>query len=315
MASSPFSDRPFVVPVLATVVAAVLLLSPGCQDPTVDVLQPTDQFQFSLFGTLNVAADTQVIRVEPLDDSMQIGSPRDLNATVVLENSDSGEEIPLRDSLTTFGTGSAAVHNFWTTHAIQPSTTYRVVVLREGMPVTTATTQTPSSPPFLTHTVIPDTALKLPCVFSDNPNLELKSQNSFRITVQNVNRIAAVEAIYPIPDAPPRSSRFFNHFDGIEEDEEGRLTVSVFYRPDLVDLNPNPPPPPQMKSECASRSDFARPFVQVEVAAGGPDWPAWRDAPLNAIARPDTFSNVQGGHGFVGGTYSDTIEVPVIGRE
>ncbi len=314
MASAPRPPHPLVL-LLAAITAAGLLLVGGCEDPTVDVLQPNDQFQFSLFGTLNVAADTQVIRVEPLDDSMQVGAPRDLNASIVLENRDTGEEIRLHDSLATFGTEPILVHNFWTTHSIQPSTTYRVVVLREGTPVTTATTQTPANPPLLAHTAIPDTALKLPCTFSDNPNIELRSENSFKITVQDVHRIAAVGVTYPIPNAPPRTPRTFNHYENVEESDEEGLIVSVFYRPDLVDLNPNPPPPPRMQPECASQSDFARPSVKVEVAAGGPDWPEWRDVPLNEIARPDTFSNVQNGHGFVGGTYSDTIEVPVIARE
>lgn len=314
MAPVSCQNRPFVVSALTAVVTAILLLAPGCKDPTVDVLQPTDEFQFSLFGTLNVAADTQVIRAEPLDDSMQVGAPRNLNATVVLENVDSGETISLQDSASTFGDGSVRVHNLWTTHAIQPSTTYRVVVRREEKAVATATTTTPTRPPLLTHTAFPDTAVKLPCTFSDNPNIERKSENSFRVTVQDVERIAAVKVMYLIPEAPPRTPRAFNHFEDITK-EEGLRFISVFYRPDLVASNPNPPPPPQSQDECASRSDFARPLARVEVAAGGPDWPEWRNVSLNDIARPDTFSNVRGGHGFIGGTYSDTIDVPVIPRE
>jgi hypothetical protein len=314
MASSSRPPSVFVL-ALAAVVAASLSLAPGCKDPTVDVLRPDERFQFSLFGTLNVAADTQVIRVEPLDDSIQVGAPRNLDATVVLENLDSGEQISLQDSLTSFGDEPILVHNLWTTHPIEPATSYRVLVQREGEPVTTATTTTPAHPPTLTHTAIPDTAVKLPCTFSDNPNVQLESENTFRVTVQEANRIAAVEVTYPIPNAPSRAPRAFNHFDGVEQQEEGKFVISIFYRPDLVASNPNPPPPPQPQDECASRSAFARPFVQVEVAAGGPDWPQWLGVPINEIARPDTFSNVQGGHGFVGATYSDTVEVPVIERE
>lgn len=314
MASFSFRKRPVFVSGLAAFVAAALLLAPGCQDPTVDVLVPTDQFQFSLFGTLNVAADTQFIRIEPLDDSVQVGSPRTLDATVVLENLDNGNRTSLRDSLSTFGTDPIIVHNFWTTRPIQPSTSYRVVVRREGDPVATATTTTPAQPPNLAHTARPDTALRLPCTFPDNPNNQLKAQNSFTVTAQNVDRLASVVVTYPIPDAPPFSPRSVTHFEDIRQDEEGAFLISVFYRPDLVDLNPNPPPPPA-PPDCASQGDFSRLFAEVEVAAGGPDWPAWRGVPFNDIARPDTFSNVQGGHGFVGGTYSETIDVPVIARE
>lgn len=37
----------------------------GC-DPSVTVVNPSDQYHYSLFGALNVAADTQVVRVDPI---------------------------------------------------------------------------------------------------------------------------------------------------------------------------------------------------------------------------------------------------------
>ena len=291
----------------ATVATTLLIV--GCQDPTVDVLQPSPDFQFSLFGALDVAADTQVIRVEPLGDSTQIGAPEELGATVSLENLDTNEQIPLRDSLTDLG---VSVHNLWTTHPIEPATDYRVVVRSNGEPVTTATTTTPDRPPTLTHTAFPDTSLQLPCIFPENPNNERRPANTFTVTAQDVDRIAVVEAFYPLMGAPPTAPRVFTHLDGVEQDED-LFIISIFYREDLVRSNPNPPPPPAMR-DCASPSDFARPFAEVIVAAGGPDWPAWQDAPLNEIARPDSFSNVEGGNGFVGAVYSDTVQVPVAQR-
>lgn len=300
------------LPILASLIAASLLLVPGCKDPTVDVLKPSDQFQFSLFGTLNVAADTQVVRIEPLGDSTQIGAPRDLGATAFLENLDSGEQIPLQDSLTNVG---VPVHNLWTTHPIQPSTDYRVVVQSEGETVTTATTTTPARPPDLTHTVAPDTALRLPCVFAENPNVDRRAENTFTVTARSVDKIAAVEVRYPIPSAPLRAQRFFNHSGSVEKGEDGDFTLSVFYRRDLVLSNPEniAPEDPRMRT-CVGINDFASLYAVVAVSAGGPDWPKWRGVPINEIARPDTFSNVQGGHGFVGGIYSDTVRVPVAER-
>jgi len=312
MARSSTHHQPFARSIVASLLAAALLLVPGCQDPTVDVLRPSDQFQFSLFGALDVAADTQVIRVEPLGDSTQIGAPETLGATVVLENLDSGEQIPLNDSLTNLG---VPVHNLWTTRPIQPSTSYRVVVQSEGEPVTTATTTTPSQAPTLSRTVRPDTALRLPCVFPVNPNNSRRAANTFTVTATNIEEVAAVRVRYPIPSAPRRARRFFNHSDGIENDD-GEFIVSVFYRRDLVISNPDLPSPgnPMLQEECAGMDDFARPYAFVVVSAGGPDWPEWRGLPLDQIARPDSFSNVQGGHGFVGGIYSDTITVPVAER-
>jgi hypothetical protein len=50
-----------------------------CGDPDTEsfsalVLNPSDQYQFSLFGTLNVAADGRVVRVDPLGDTSRVGS-------------------------------------------------------------------------------------------------------------------------------------------------------------------------------------------------------------------------------------------------
>lgn len=309
MASCASRTQPRVAPVPAILVAAVLLLVSGCKDPTVDVFRPTDQFQFSLFGALDVAADTQVVRVEPLDDSIQVGAPPTLDATLILENLDSGEQIRLQDSLATFGSDPVVVHNFWTTHSIEPSTSYRIAVRREGEPVATATTTTPARAPELS---VGGTALELPCIFPEDPNDQLKPQNSFRVVARNVDRLASVVVTYPIPDASPFIPRSVPHLKGAEKFED-LFRITVFYRPDLVALNPDQAAPSREPS-CASQSDFARPSVKVAVAAGGPDWPKWRGAPLDEIARPDSFSNVQGGHGFVGATYSDTVEVPVLGR-
>jgi hypothetical protein len=310
------SRQRFGLPVLTAFIAAALLLVPGCGDPIVNVLKPSDQFQFSMFGVLDVAADTQVIRIEPLGDSTQIGAPRELDATVVLENLDNGEQIPLQDSVTTFGTRPTLVHNLWTTHPIQPATSYRVAVQRNGEPVTTATTTTPSQPPNLTHTAFPDTALTLPCVFPVNPNNQREAANTFTVTAQDIDRIASAKVIYPIPGEPDLGPApdAFDHLKGVEKDED-LFKISVFYRPDLVDVNPNQPPPPRMQDECASRQDFSSPYALVAVAAGGPDWPEWRGLSLDEIARPDSFSNVQGGTGFVGGIYPDTVRVPLRERE
>lgn len=296
----------------AVLLIATLLLTPSCE-PTVSVLNPSDQYRFSLFGALNVAAERQVIRVEPLGDSTQIGAPAEFNGTVVLKNLDSGTQVTLNDSLTTVGRRDAQVHNFWTTHPIQPATSYRVTVRSEGEAVTTATTTTPPRAPDLSH----NDGFRLPCSFprSGSSN-ELRPQNTFIVRTGNVERIASANVIYPITyqtnDGPLRTRNVYSHYRTI--DENGDLfEISVFYRPDLANLNPDPPPGP--RRECAGREEFTHPHALVSVAAGGPNWPeGWRGLPLDQIANPDAFSNVKGGHGYVAGVYSDTIRVPIQDR-
>ena len=309
---APSSYRPPSACLFWTFVIVGLLL--GACDPSVDVIAPSDQYQYTLFGTLNVATDTQVIRVEPLGDSTRLGAPRTLNATVVLENLDTGTETSLRDSFATVGGGIAQVHNLWTTTPTQPGTRYRVTVRENGETVTTATTETPARPPSLRHdpTATDDQPFLLPCRLNarDTPS---ESENTFSVRAANVSSIAATEVIYPLTFLS-RDASTRDHLSGsAPTTQDNVFTVSVFYGRDLFDLNSANPD--GAGNGCVPVSAFEEPRALLAVTAGGPGWPAWLDAPLNDLARPDTFSNVEGGHGFVGGVYTDTLAVPIRRRE
>lgn len=290
--------------------AGGLLLLVGC-DPSVEVFEPSDQYRFSLYGTLNVAADTQAIRVDPIGDTTQYGAPPQIDATVTLENLDAGTQVTLQDSLATVGVGDYPVHNFWTTHPIRPATSYRIAVEQGGETVTSATTTTPPNAPDLAHRF----DFYLPCVFprpgSSDPR---RAPNTLDVIVRDVESVAAAQIIYPITYPRPgqdslQTRNAYNHYDDVTE--SGRyFEVSIFYRPALVELDPEPGPP----KECADREDFTHPYALVAVAAGGPNWPDWRGLPFDVYSRPDSLSNVQGGHGFVGGIYSDTMQVPIQDR-
>ncbi|MFB6097831.1 MAG: hypothetical protein ABEK84_01695 [Salinibacter sp.] len=284
-----------------------LFVPTGC-DPTVDVFRPSDQFRYSLYGALNVAADTQAIRVSPIDDTTQLGAPSSLDVTVFLRNLNTGERIPLRDSLSLLGTRDVPLHNFWTTHPIRPATSYRVVVQKQGEPVTTATTRTPARPPELSAGF----GFLLPCRFPGRfSNDSLKTENTFVVEARNVKRIAAADVIYSITYANSRDTVYlreeFTHYQDVE-DKGSYFEIPIFYRPELVKVNPYPSPLPT----CPPRTSFTHPYALVAVAAGGPNWPqGWRGLSLTQIANRDTFSNVHGGHGFVAGVYSDTVKVPI----
>jgi hypothetical protein len=278
----------------------------------VDVINPTERFRYSLFGTLDVAADTQYVRVEPLGDTTRIGALPELEGDVALQNLDTGERIPLRDSFDTVSGGLAQVHNVWTSHPIQPATTYRLLVEEQGDPVTTATTTTPSRAPTLRHNPdrTEDRSFRMPCELNSE-GYPLERENTFDVRVRDVEHIASVRVIYTVerPVADTVLARTFRHLDGVAYDEEQDLyRVSVFYGKDMLALR-------QRGATCLPPSQLANPYATVIVAAGGPDWPDWRGEALNELARPDTFSNVEGGHGFVGGIYSDTLRVPVQMRE
>lgn len=285
----------------AAVLAAVLLLPLGC-DPTVDVLGPSDQYRYSLFGTLDVAADTQIVRVEPLDDRVRVGAPQDIDVSVILENLDTGEQVSMRDSFAVVG-DSIRVHNFWTAHPIEPATSYRIAVQEGDSSVTTVTTETPAQSPELSH----NSSFYMPCDF------DIPGTQTFSVTVRNVDQVATANVIYPITRVDVQDTiqtlNEFEYYENVEEIEEDVFQVNVPYQQTLVELNPNSQR--GRGQECISEERFTEPHALAVIAVGGPDWPSWRGVPIDSLASPQSFTNVEGGHGFVGGVYSDTIEVPI----
>jgi hypothetical protein len=277
----------------------------------VDLLDPSEQYRYSLYGVLDVAADTQVIRVDPLGSPVEVGASPTFDATVTLRNLKSGETIPLQDSLTTLDAGSTQAHNFWTTRPIQPGTQYQVAVSKDNTVLTSATTTTPTQAPTLTV----GQPIYLPCAFPSVRNPDPSpSANTFIVFAQNAPHIAAATIQYPILEPLGEDSlRTWPAMDHNDEvtDEGNRFRIAIFYRQELVRFHPDPP---ANSLECPTEEYFFRPNARLIVSAGGPQWPEWRGASIDSLARPNTFSNVEGGHGFVGSVYTDTIQVPFADR-
>lgn len=275
--------------VFALIGAGGLLI--GC-DPTVQVGQESDRHHYSMFGILNPAQDTQWVRVEPLAPPTTEGAPRDLGATVTLQNRRTGQTWTLRDSVMEVFPGEPQ-HNFWTTAPIAPGTSYRLVVRGDEGDSTWATTTTPQSPP----TTIVQGAIYLPCLTS------IEEANTFDVRVQDVERLAALRVRY----FQTFGESVSYEFDWYEEvrGSGGEYVVQVNYLKNLRTTNR------RIGEPCIADSG------RVITAAGGPDWPEgvrYRNAPVSEVARPDSFTNVQGGLGMVAGVYTDTAFVPMRAR-
>jgi hypothetical protein len=121
------------------------ILASGCDHPF-EPYQEDVGAPFSIFGYLDLRADTQWIRVMPIRQSL-LADPAPVDAVVTLEEVGSGRIVTLRDSLFAFEDrgvdGVAYAHNFWTTERIQPGTTYRLEAVRSDGVASTATVETP----------------------------------------------------------------------------------------------------------------------------------------------------------------------------
>jgi hypothetical protein len=121
------------------------ILASGCDHPF-EPYQEDVGAPFSIFGYLDLRADTQWIRVMPIRQSL-LADPAPVDAVVTLEEVGSGRIVTLRDSLFAFEDrgvdGVAYAHNFWTTERIEPGTTYRLEAVRSDGVASTATVAMP----------------------------------------------------------------------------------------------------------------------------------------------------------------------------
>ncbi len=102
------------------------LLLHGCNQ-SFEPLAENDQYYFSIYGYLDVSADTQWVRIgiprETLDDQPDLSG-----ITVTVENMETGEIVELKDSLFT----PENFLNYWTTSEIENEQTYRIKVEGEN---------------------------------------------------------------------------------------------------------------------------------------------------------------------------------------
>ena len=265
------------------------LLLGGC-DTSVQPFISSDEYRYSVYGILDPAQDTQWVRVEPLEPPTSAGAAAEsLDVTVTLERKATGQTWTLRDSLFEVFRDELQ-HNFWTTAPISPSTSYRLTVRNAEGESTTATTTTPERPPSL-ETV---GSIRLPC--SSPPE-----SNQFGVILRKVDKLAALRMRYYQSVNGPPAVFEFDHYDDVSKmDDEYEATINYFQ--DLQSARRTP------GRNCIADS------AKAIVAAGGPDWPEWgrySDATVPVLARPDSFSNVEGGHGTLAGVYTDTVGVRI----
>lgn len=285
--------------VLAVIAALGLA---GC-DTSVAPIGPNDQY-YSMYALLDPGADTQFVRVEALRDSMQLGSPPTIDATVTLERVDDGADtsslprrVQLTDSFTTVS-ANTPVHLFWTALELQPSATYELRVERSDGKTSTARTTMPGRKP----TMELDNEPLLPCLEAVNEGVP-----NFVVNVTDIERLAGAYVIYPVYDQLVRRT---NSEDIVLDQDTFRVTVG--HVDDLVAIG-------GMENVldvggCPLRANFNADSILIAAATAGPDWPPAEDIDslsIDALARPDRVSNVTNGTGFVAGIWTDTLYAPI----
>ncbi|MDX1741802.1 MAG: hypothetical protein R3178_10930, partial [Rhodothermales bacterium] len=121
----------------------LLIITWGCDD-SVNPFVESDRY-FSVFGALDMKADTQYVRVIPLDTSLVVSEQEPIDARVFLTDLNVGSTVEWTDSLFVFRDGSRG-HVFYSPLRIQPEHRYRLEVVRSDGAASVAETTVPAIP-------------------------------------------------------------------------------------------------------------------------------------------------------------------------
>lgn len=261
---------------VAAAVLAVALAAGGCES-AFEPFEETD-VALSLFGYLDVAADTQWVRVSALRQG--VGASEPTGVAVTLEHLGTGERTALRDSAFRFPTG-AVVHNFWTARRVEPGTAYRLVATRPDGAAATVRLRTPPLFP------VPDLESGLsPFSSPSNP----PTGQSMRIT--GVEKLADLRIVFELSE--PDVTVVVNYLGKVQRTPDGALIVGTNTYADV-------------QRALGGRDTRVCPGLRratVFLAAATDAWPDLLGLDPEELALPSASSNVEGGLGYVGGVAS-----------
>lgn len=154
------------------------LLLTGCEEDVVAVLG-TDQ-PYTLWGVLNPLADTQFVRVFPIEGTLNAGTPEPLDAHFVSTDLETGEHRPWRDSVIIDERGIVG-HVFYAPFRVEHMHTYHLRITGQEEQSSSAEVEVPVQ----TNLTLgePDTTqgVLLPGYILNNPPHLVRSELTFRI--------------------------------------------------------------------------------------------------------------------------------------
>jgi len=271
---------------LVCTILLVLALG-GCEN----TIEPfSEDESYSVHGYLSLSRDTQFVRVRSLDRTLAEDAETSLNATVTLENLDSGATYQMQDSVIVFRDRASAVttHNFWVDLSVQPDTRYRLTV--EGAEGTTqATTLTPE-------------------------------QRDITPSPTGGNCLTPIDVEFKGVDAPRRvraaiefqaTGDFFRDSQTrfVRQSRDGPATLTFRMEEVLCEYvarQDEPRTPCLYESRC---SLLDRGSVTLRYTILGPEW--YGNAPRDTVPDPTTSPRVTNGLGFFGSVRRGGLQVDI----
>ncbi|MGM0588044.1 MAG: hypothetical protein ACQETE_06510 [Bacteroidota bacterium] len=261
-------------------IALLLISSLGC-DTSFDPLNDKHGYAFSMFGALDLHADTQWVRVMPIGEKLIPTDTSSSKVKVRLINEQTGESTPLQDSLFQFS-NDAHVWNYWTDKALDPNTEYTLIASSPEIGFSRATVSIPSA--------LPEPEVD----FNPNNSSGFISGSSPDSIVVNE---MTVHFQLPTPAGlGPITKLEISIMDRLIQGPQGKYSYFVNTSTLVRD-----------KLELPEGSPIVWRHRQVLLANGSSDWPNYGDLTEEEIKIPDVVSNVENGVGYVAGVASRKV--------
>ncbi len=272
--------------VLSVITASMMIV--GCEESVDPVLESEEAFSF--FGFFNPRADTQSVRVFPIEGILEPTDLGPIDAQVKARDLQTGMEYSWQDSVVIFRNQTIG-HVFWSAFQPQHEHTYRLQAERSDGAVTSVDVRVP---PVGTVRIgdIRDVSfnVQIPVIWSKIPRI----LNPLAVyNVRTVSRATGQEFEFRIGVVPP---------DPVQRDD-GSWAVNIEASRDIGELFSVLDLRPGLDILKLDNIDL-KVFVVDET------WnPPGGVFDSEVLVEPGTFSNVDSGFGFVGGGYIDSYRV------
>lgn len=258
----------------------VMLIFNGC-DNTFEPLMENDQYQFSMYGAIDLQGEYSEVRVMPIGESLIPTDPDPNRTEVTLTRESSGESYVLRDSLFRFG-GRAYVWNYFTDKVLHPNEEYTIRAEAEDGSYSSATVTIPSVLP------VPEVEYT---IVNEGGTVRGNSEDPI-VTIEMRYRAQVVNEF----GCEPEREIVVNHTENILTYPNGNYRLEMGNRSAL-----NSAFGPEKTIRINSR--------KLVVMSALDDWPDTDDLSDEEAVLNDAVTNVEFGTGFVAGISSQTVEV------
>lgn len=258
-----------------------LLIAISCEH-SFDPLQENDRYVYSMYGSLDVHADTQWVRVMPIGESL-IPTDSTLQKTdVILIRESTGNTTVLKDSLFRFG-GNAYVWNYWTTQNLFPDESYIIKATADDGRQSISEISMPSELP------IPEIHY-------------VENTERGTITGSSKDALVTVEIRYLVQTigemgCAPEREISISHLEDLYIFANGEYHFTVDNKVSIArELGVTP-------------SNYRVNKRDLNIISAGKDWPNLADVNEEETVLPDVISNVENGTGFIAGIARRSVAI------